>query len=241
MVDINLFVAFTAGLVSFLAPCVVPLLPAYLSYISGVSVTELKDSATTAKYRYKVLINSLIYVAGFSLIFVLMGLGATAIGRSILINRLELIRDAGFFIIFFGLYTTGVFRRVGFGLKEFQIQLPQSLRGIKFLGPFLLGNTFALAWTPCVGPVFASILALAATAQNLQSGTLLLFIYSLGISIPFLLIAVTIGSSYKFLSTLGPKLQTISVIGGILLMIIGVLMVSGKYDQVNGFILGKLG
>lgn len=241
MVEVNLFVAFTAGLVSFLAPCVVPLLPAYLSYISGVSVSELTNSATASRYRIQVLINSLFYIAGFSLIFVLLGLGATAISKTILINRLELIRFAGIFIIFFGLYSTGLFNRFGFGQKEFQIQLPKFLRNIKFLGPFLLGNAFALAWTPCVGATFAAILTLAATSQNIAQGALLLLVYSLGISLPFLLLALTLGNSYKLLSKLGPKLQTISIIGGLLLIAVGLIMVLGKYDQFNGFILDKLG
>lgn len=241
MIDVNLFVAFTAGLVSFLAPCVVPLVPAYISYISGVSVSELTQSTDTSKYRNKVLLNSLLYVLGFSSVFVIMGLGATALSRTIIVNRLELIRFGGFFIILFGLYSMGLFNKLGFAQKEFQFQLPQSVRNIKYLGPFLLGNTFALAWTPCVGAVFAAILTLAATSQNIVQGVLLLFVYSLGISLPFLLIALTIGSSYKLLSALGPKLQLISIIGGLLLVGIGILMVTGKYDQFNGFVLGKLG
>lgn len=235
--EVNLLIAFSAGLVSFLAPCVVPLVPAYISYISGVSVTELTQSQDSSRYRFQVLLNSLIYIAGFSFVFILMGLGATAISSLLLINRLELVSIGGVFIILFGLYSTGIFSRFGFAQKEFQLQLPQSLRTIKYLGPFLLGNTFALAWTPCVGAVFAAILTLAATTQTAFEGAFLLFVYSLGISLPFLLIALSIGSSYKLLSAIGPKLQTISVMGGILLVGIGVLMVSGYYDQFNGYVL----
>lgn len=241
MIDVNFFVAFTAGLVSFLAPCVVPLVPAYISYISGVSVTELAQSADPNRYRNRVLLNSLIYILGFSFVFVLLGLGVTAISRMIAINRAELIKFGGIFIIFFGLYSMGLFNRLRLAQKEFQFQLPQSVRSIKYLGPFLLGNTFALAWTPCVGAVYAAILTLAATSQNITQAAFLLFVYSLGISLPFLLAALTISSSYKLLLALGPKLQLISIIGGLLLVGIGLLMVTGRYDQFNGLVVQILG
>ena len=143
-------------------------------------------------------------------------------------------------IILFGLYSLGGFSFLRFTLKEFQFQLPASLRRIRFLGPFLLGTTFALAWTPCVGPILGAILALAATTQNLAASSLLLFVYSLGISLPFLVIALTISSSYRLISSLGPKLNLINWGGGILLIVVGILMLTQKYEMFSGFILGKL-
>lgn len=240
MLEVNLFVAFFGGLASFLAPCVVPLVPAYIGYISQLSVAELTDSQKTAKYHTKILINSLFYILGFSFVFVLLGLGATAASKLLITNREDLLVIGGILIILFGLYSLGLFNRFNFIQKEFQFQLPQSFTSIKFLGPFLLGTTFALAWTPCVGPILGAILALAATAQNTLQGTLLLSAYSLGISLPFLIIALTLGSSYRLLLKLGPKLKLISWIAGILLIVIGVLMVTGTYNVFTGFILGKL-
>lgn len=240
MSELNLFVAFIAGLVSFLAPCVIPLVPAFIGYISGISVSDLTNPQDSSKYHNKVLINSLLYIAGFSLIFVILGLSATALSKALALNRSLLLQAGGLLIILFGLYSLGIFNFLRFTLKEYQIQLPESVRSIKFLGPFLLGTTFALAWTPCVGPILGAILTLAATTQNLTSAALLLFVYSMGISLPFLIIAFTIGSSYKLFFKLGSSLRFINLVGGILLVIIGVLMITQTYDKFSGFILGQL-
>ncbi len=233
--EISLLVAFGAGLISFLAPCLVPLLPAYISYISGVSLSEL-NSGNTFSYRRKILLNSLLYMAGFSLVFVLLGLGASSVGRILIDQRLTLLRLGGLLIIFFGLSMLGVFDKLTISQKEFHLSLPQRWKKIKYLGPFLIGNTFALAWTPCVGVILGSILSLAATSQNLAFGALLLFFYSLGISLPFLLVALTLGSSFKLISKSAPNLHKFSNAFGLLLILIGVLMVSQKYDYVSGFL-----
>lgn len=240
MTEINFLVAFIAGLASFLAPCVIPLVPAFIGYISGVSVSDLTNPDGSSRYNSKVLVNSLFYIAGFSLVFILLGLSATAISKTLALNRSLFLQIGGSLIILFGLYSLGAFNFLRFTLKEFQFQLPESLRTIRFLGPFLLGTTFALAWTPCVGPILGAILTLAATTQNLAESGLLLFVYSLGISLPFLLIALTLGSSYKLLLNFGSKLNIITWIGGFLLIIIGILMVTQNYDKFSGFILGKL-
>lgn len=233
--EISLLVAFVAGLISFLAPCLVPLLPAYISYVSGVSLSELK-AHDASYYRRKILLNSLLYIAGFSLVFVLLGLGASSIGRILIDQRSTLLSLGGLFIIFFGISMLGVFNKVGIVQKGFQLSLPQRWKKVKYLGPFLVGNTFALAWTPCVGVVLGAILTLAATSENLAFGGLLLFFYSLGISLPFLLVALTLGSSFKLLSKLSPNLHKFSIVFGMLLILIGILMVSQKYDYVSGFL-----
>jgi len=238
-VEVSLFIAFIAGLLSFLAPCVVPLLPVYLSYITGVSVTELTNKATFSRYRWQVVLNSIFYLAGFSLVFILMGLGAAAISNILLLNRAFLVQIGGVLIILFGLYNLGIFNKYLFFQKEYRFFLPQRIIHTTFVGPFLLGGTFALAWTPCVGGVFASILTLAASSQSMGQGALLLFMYSLGISFPFFIIAVTIGYSYPFLTRLGPKLHYLNILAGIFLIILGSIMAFGKYDVFNGYILVK--
>lgn len=239
MAELNLFVAFTAGLASFLTPCVVPLVPTYVSFISGVSFSELSKESS-ARYTSVVLLNSLLYILGFSFVFVLLGLGVSALGSVLLVNRVELLKIGGIFIIFFGLFTLGIFNKFTFFQREAQFQLPDSLRRAKYLGPFLMGTTFALAWTPCVGPILGAILALAATSQNLASGGLLLFVYGLGISLPFLIIALTIGSSYKLLKRLGPYLKYVNWAAGTLLIIIGILLISEKYNVFTGYLLNQL-
>lgn len=236
---VSLPIAFIAGLISFLAPCLVPLLPAYLGYVSGISVSELKKDSVH-RYRTRLLLNSLIYVAGFSLIFVLLGLSATAFGKILISNRALLLQIGGLFIIFFGISLLGIFDKFSFAQKEFRLILPETLRKTKYLGPFLMGNTFALAWIPCIGVILGSILTLAATSQNLAWGALLLFVYSLGIGLPFLLVSLTIGSSLKLLSQISPSLHKISIFGGILLIIVGILMVSQNYDFFSSAILSFL-
>lgn len=236
---ISLPIAFVAGLISFLAPCLVPLLPAYLGYVSGISVSELKKGSVY-RYRSRLLLNSLIYVAGFSFIFILLGLSATALGKTLIIQRTLLLQIGGLLIIFFGISLLGIFDKLSFAQKEFRLILPETLRKTKYLGPFLMGNTFALAWTPCIGVILGSILTLAATSQNIAYGTLLLFVYSLGIGLPFLLVSLTIGSSVKLLSLITPNLHKISVAGGILLIIVGILMTTQKYDFLSGTILNFL-
>lgn len=237
--EINLLVAFIAGLASFLAPCVVPLVPTYISFISGVSFSELTTDSHR-RYSGLVLINSLLYILGFSLVFVILGLGATALSGALAVNRVGLLRLGGIFIILFGLFTLGVFNKFAFLQREAQFQMPDSLRRIRYLGPFLMGTTFALAWTPCVGPILGAILTLAATTGNIFQGGTLLFIYSLGISLPFLLIALTIGSSYKLLKRLEPYLKYVNWVAGILLIIVGILLVSEKYIVFTGYLLGQL-
>lgn len=240
MLDINLFVAFIAGLASFLAPCVIPLVPAFIGYISGVSVSDLTNPEGSSKYHSQVLVNSIFYIAGFSLIFAILGLSATALSKTLSFNRSLLLQVGGLLIILFGFYSLGIFNFLRFTLREFQFQLPENLRHIRFLGPFLLGITFALAWTPCVGPILGAILTLAATTQNLTASALLLFVYSMGISLPFLVIALTLSNSYKLLLKLGSSLRFINLAGGILLVVIGVLMITQNYDKFSGFILGQL-
>lgn len=239
MNEVNLFVAFVAGLASFLAPCVVPLVPAYVSFISGVSVNKLLNPQDV-RFRTQILVNSLIYILGFSLVFVMLGLSATALGKSLIVNRVNLLRIGGVFVTLFGLYTLGIFKFLKFSQKEFKINLPPNLQRIRFLGPFLIGVTFALAWTPCIGPILGAILTLAAAAGSIQQGALLLFIYSLGISLPFLLIALTLGSSYKLLSKIGFRLHLINLLAGILLVVVGILMFTQNYDKFSGTILNKL-
>lgn len=240
MSELNLFIAFTAGLASFLAPCVVPLVPTYISFISGVSFSEFTKNHSQSRYASIVLVNSLLYILGFSLIFVLLGIGATTLSKALIINRVELLKIGGIFIIFFGLFTLGIFNKFTFFQREAQFQIPDSVRKIKYFGPFVMGTTFALAWTPCVSPILGAILALAATSQNVASGISLLFVYSLGISLPFLIIALTISSSYRLLKKLGPSLKYITWASGLLLVIIGILMITQKYDLVTGFLLGQL-
>ncbi len=235
MNNINAYIAFTAGLASFLAPCVVSLLPLYISYITGLSWSELKQGSRA--YFLKIGLNSLLYCAGFCLVFVLMGLTATKIGLTLVINRVLLTQIGGVLIILFGLSSLGLFR-LPLGGQNFT--LPESVKRIRYLNTFVLGMTFAVAWTPCVGAILGTILTLAATSMTAGEGAFLLFIYSLGIAVPFVLIALTISSSYQFLLRARPILAGINVVAGVLMIGLGVLMVMGRTDIFSGFLLNVL-
>lgn len=239
--QVNLLIAFSAGLASFLAPCVLPLLPAYVSFISGVSFSELTKTHQAKIYRQKVFLNSLLYTAGFSIVFILLGLASTQLGRIFIINRTQFLQIGGVVIILFGLYTLGVFNRFRFIQKEYRVNLSAGVKTLKGVGPFLLGVTFALAWTPCVGAILGSILTLAAASTSVQEGAFLLFIYSLGISVPFLLVALTISRSYALLNKLGRGVRYVSFLAGVILIIIGVLMVTQYYQNVVGVGFGGIG
>jgi len=226
-------IAFLAGLVSFLAPCVVPLLPAYISYISGVSVKELQEG-DIAKYRLKIFTSSLIYVLGFSLVFIALGASASVAGNLFAQNRELVQRVGGILVVILGAWMAGILP-IAYLNRERSIQLPQNLRHLPFITPFLMGITFAAAWTPCVGAVLGSILLLAATQQTLGMGILLLAVYALGLAVPFLLVSLFIGSIGKFLTKSGPILLKIQKAGGFLLIILGILLVTNKFIILTGF------
>ncbi len=233
MPEINFLIVFGAGLISFFAPCVIPLVPAYISYISGVSIRELLNENSSNKYHTKVLINSLFYIAGFSTVFVCLGLTTTYFGKFLLQNRFELLQLGGILVIIFGVYSLGLLSKLKFLQSEFGFQIPNKLQHIKLLSPFLLGTSFALAWTPCIGPILGSVLTLAASADSVLGGGLLLFVYSLGIALPFLVIGFTLSNSYKLLHRMGPLLVVINKIGAIFLIVLGVMMLTHTYDDLS--------
>lgn len=233
METFSLPIAFLAGLVSFLAPCVVPLLPAYISYISGVSVKELQEG-DIAKYRLKIFVSSMIYILGFSLVFIALGASASVAGNLFAQNRELVQRAGGILVIILGAWMAGILP-IAYLNRERSFQLPERLRHLPIVTPFLMGITFAAAWTPCVGAVLGSILLLAATQQTLGMGILLLAVYAFGLAVPFLLVSLFIGSIGKFLQKSGPILAKIQKAGGFLLIILGILLVTNKFIILTGF------
>lgn len=221
---------FIAGLFTFLAPCTLPLVPGYLSFISGVSAEELKDQKKLKNVRLRVFFNGLLYVIGFSLVFMLLGSGFAFGSSQLGISRIWLARIGGAFIIFFGLYLTGIIRFSFLNFLSMERQIP----AIKYFKPgnpassFIFGATFALGWTPCVGPVLGSVLALSATSETVGRGALLLGVFSAGLAIPFLLIALGIGSASRYLARITPYLTIVSIIGGLFLIFVGILLLTNN-------------
>ena len=223
--ELSFLIVFAAGLLSFLSPCVVPLIPGYIAFVSGVSIDEMTRRDSNDKNMASAMLSSVMFVLGFSLVFVVLGASATLLG-GFLIQRLPLLTSvAGAVIIFFGLQQIGLFK-IDFLLSTKQIDLKAERLGL--LKAPVLGAAFAFGWTPCVGPILAAILTYAATLETVGKGVVLLTIYSAGLGIPFLLTTLAMSGFFRFFSKIKKYLNIIQKISGTLLIILGLLMITGK-------------
>ncbi len=227
--DISILLAFSAGLLSFLSPCVLPLVPAYVSYLTGSSIEELKDD----KAKFLTLYKSFGFVLGFSIIFILMGLSITTLGK-LLITHKDLFRKVGgTIIVIFGMHTTGVFK-----VKLFYRE-KRYLYFDKIKGPFssvIMGMAFATGWTPCIGPILSSILIYATSMNSIGTGVLLLVMYSLGLAVPFILTAMAIESFTKQFRKFSKYLPIISTISGILMIIMGIMIFTNQLSKLSQYL-----
>jgi cytochrome c-type biogenesis protein len=229
--SVGVAVAFSAGLFSFLSPCVLPLFPSYLSFITGMSVSDLTTELAPAARR-RVLLHSLVFIGGFSLVFVALGATFSAAGQVLVSYRSWIQRVGGVLIVLFGLYIAGVFR-LGFFGRTVQWQIREKPAG--YLGTLLVGVTFAVGWTPCVGPILGAILSLAGTAETVQRGVGLLVAYSAGLGVPFLLSALALGSFLRFFKRYRPFIPIVERAAGALLVIVGVLVYTNYYVYLNAW------
>jgi cytochrome c-type biogenesis protein len=260
-VELSVMVALGAGLLSFLSPCVLPLVPSYLSFIAGVSFDDFKRTQSDSKLLRKVVLNSLLFIIGFSTVFMTLGLSFSLVGQ-VLIQYQEAIRMvAGLLIAFFGVYISGALEHLAkvadVAEKQWGEQpvlglipiicrpllvgryLTRSLqfhignRPAGYVGAILVGFSFAVGWTPCVGPILGAILALASSTAHITSGLLLLGAYSVGLGIPFLLSAVAINSFFHFFSKFKRYIELVHIGGGLLLILVGTLIFTGYLTVLN--------
>ena len=229
--SLGVLVAFSAGLFSFLSPCVLPLFPSYLSFITGMSVDRLSHEIT-AGARARVLLHSLAFILGFSAVFVSLGASFSAAGQFLLDYREWIRVGGGLLIIVFGLYVAGVLPVALFGRTQ-QLSIRSKPAGL--LGSFLVGLTFAIGWTPCVGPILGSILTLASNDRTVGQGVTLLLCYSAGLGLPFLLSSVALGGFLRFFKRYRPFIPTVERAAGVLLVIVGVLVVTNYYVLLNSW------
>ena len=223
--EVTLLAAFAAGFLSFVSPCVLPLIPGYISFVSGVSVEEMRADAAPATSRLQEFLTSLAFVIGFSLVFVALGASATAIGK-FLFARLPLFsKIAGAVLIVFGLHTMGVFR-LAFLDTEKRVHSQRKPAGP--IGAVLVGVAFAFGWTPCIGPILGGILAIAGSKNSVAEGVTLLAVYSLGLGIPFLLTSLAINQFFGAAKRIRKYYHAIELTSGALLIVIGVLIISGE-------------
>ncbi len=237
MVEISLLGALVAGILSFLSPCVLPLVPAYLSFISGVSVDALRneEALNHTQVRKTAMIQSLWFILGFSLVFIALGASASLIGQWLLSNMAVLAKVAGVIIVIFGLHYTGLIR-IPFLLMEARLDT-QSVRGTSGIGALVLGSAFAFGWTPCVGPILGAILAMAGAQGAVSEGVLLLVVYSAGLGVPFLLAAFATNAFLNWSQRFKRHLHAVEVLSGVLLIIVGVMIFMGSFTEVAAVLL----
>ena len=235
--DISITMAFAAGLISFLSPCVLPLIPGYISFISGFSLEEIKTADKSKALIHKdnriIFINAVFFVTGFSMVFILLGASATWIGTFISSNMPILVKIAGLIIIIFGLFKMGIIRPLFF-YKEAKFQLEDKKFG--FAGAMLIGAAFAFGWTPCIGPILGGILAYAGTLEKVSQGMFLLLIYSLGMGIPFLLTALGVNKFFVYFDRIKKHLGLLEKITGAIMVVLGVMIFTNTLTLIPGYL-----
>jgi cytochrome c-type biogenesis protein len=225
--SVSFAVAFTAGLLSFLSPCVLPLIPSYVGFLTGMTAEELERRRGTA------VLHGLWFVGGFTLVFVLLGAGASAVGNLFRTQQLWLGRIGGVLVILFGLYLLGVLRPA-FLMRERRIDLARKPLG--YFGSGIVGFTFGAAWTPCIGPILGAILTLAATREGLGSGVGLLAVYALGLAVPFLLTALALDRFLIWFQRFRRYLVWVDRTAGVMLIVLGVLLVTDNFTLLAGYL-----
>ncbi len=232
--QVSLFAAFSAGLLSFISPCVLPLVPSYLSYITGLSVENLAKVEERERFKSAILFNALLFIAGFSTVFIAFGASASLIGQ-VLYEYQDLIRKiGGILIIIFGLYLLGILK-LNIFMTERRLMHFES-RPAGYIGSYLIGTAFAAGWTPCVGPVLGTILAYASTTESMSGGVMLLSAYSFGLGLPFFLTAFGMDTFLSYFKNLRKYLGGVSFVSGALLILVGVMIFTDSVTLFTSFL-----
>jgi cytochrome c-type biogenesis protein len=231
--NISIVGAFVAGLLSFLSPCVLPLIPSYITYITGVSFSDLKEEHTSKKVRTKTIVHSLLFIAGFTFVFMALGASATYIG-GFLQERMDLIRKiGGLLIVVFGIHVTGLVN-LSVLLGDRRIRLSKKPAG--YAGSVLVGIAFAAGWTPCIGPILASILMIAATEEKVYQGMLLLFSYSLGLGTPFFISSLAMHKFLVLFNRFKKLIRIFELVTGLFLIVVGILVFTNSLTAISQYI-----
>jgi cytochrome c-type biogenesis protein len=233
MADVSIAAALFAGLISFLSPCVLPLVPPYLVYLSGLSLERFADAEPEPRVRRETIIGAALFVLGFSTVFVALGASASAVGGLIRAYADIFSKAAGIVIIVMGLHFLGVFR-IGFLAYEKRFEAPKP---VGLWGAYVMGLAFAFGWTPCIGPILAAILAVAASEATVAKGAGLLAVYSLGLGIPFLLAAFAIEPFAAFLARFRRQLAMVEKVMGALLVLTGIAFLTGFVSEASYWLL----
>jgi len=229
--DLSLYLAFAAGVVSFLSPCVLPLVPSYLAFITGLSFEELTEDRPKEKRLRIILDTSLLFILSFSSLFTALGASATFLGQFLSAHRDAIRMAGGVLVILFGLFVSGLF---SFGFLQQEKKLHLRGKPLGYLGSFVVGLTFAAGWTPCVGPILSSILLYASTQEDMRSGIFLLLSYSMGMALPFFVCSLLLNTFLSTFQKTRRQLRLVTKLGGALLIFVGVLLLTDSLPFLSG-------
>ncbi|MBI1824442.1 MAG: cytochrome c biogenesis protein CcdA [Nitrospirae bacterium] len=231
---VSYFMAFTAGLFSFISPCVLPVVPSYLCYITGLSFDDLTDESESPEIiKWMIIKNSLMFIGGFSFVFILFGATATTLGQFLHTYQGIIRKISGIIVIFFGFYIMGILK-LAFLMSDRRIHLQDKPAGLA--GSFIVGVAFASGWTPCVGPILGTILLYASTSDSVWNGVFLLSAYSLGIGIPLFILSFGFNSILATYKKLVPYMKYINIISGIFMIFLGVLITSNSFTLLTSLL-----
>jgi cytochrome c-type biogenesis protein len=231
--QISGLIAFSAGLLSFASPCVLPLVPSYITYITGVSFKELTDVEARSKLRWATISHSLCFIIGFSFVFVLMGASATYLGQLLVQYQYWIMKGGGVLIILLGIHFTGI---INIPFLHIEKRFEMRKRPLGYVGSFVVGVVFAAGWTPCIGPILSTILIYASTSKSVVTGILLLTYYSVGLGIPFFLSSLAFNSFLSAFDKIRRYMRVINIVSGLFLIGIGILFLTDTFQEINSYL-----
>ena len=229
--EVSVLIAFAAGFLSFISPCVLPLVPSYITYITGVSFRELTDQETRKKVKWTTLIHSCLFILGFSTVFILMGASASYLGQILSKYQTWIMKIGGILIILLGIH----FILQIFPFLQIEKRFEMKRKPLGYLGSFLVGIVFAAGWTPCIGPILSTILIYASTSQQMTTGIVLLASYSLGLGIPFLLASLAFNLFLSTFEKMRRYMKVVIFISGFFLIGVGILLLTGTFRVVTDY------
>lgn len=231
--EISALIAFSAGLLSFVSPCVLPLIPSYITYITGVSFKELTDANAKAKLRWATVSHSLLFIAGFSAVFILMGASASYLGQLLTRYQYWIMKGGGVLVIILGIHFIGI---INLPFLQIEKRFELGNKPLGYVGSFFVGIIFAAGWTPCIGPILSTILIYASTSQNFGTGILLLAIYSLGLGVPFFLSSLAFNAFLSAFERIKRGMRVVTIVSGCFLIAIGILLVTDTFREINTYL-----
>lgn len=230
--QVTYLVAFAGGILTFFASCLLPLVPAYVAYLAGTSLSDLSNKEKAAKYKTTIFYDSLAFVAGFLVIFIIFGLTASTLGYVFNPYRLIIQRIGGIAILILGLLILGTIKPF-FLLKERKLSLPINLTRFKIINSFLFGITFGFVWSPCIGPILATILFWASQSETIFKGTTMLFIFGLGMAVPFILLGLFSEKLLPLIRKSSYLTRVSQILSGIILVLMGIALITGKAELIS--------